>query len=46
LGDRRITYRVLVGKRKGKSQLGKPRPRWEDNNKVDLQKWDVGYGVD
>jgi len=22
--------------------LGRPRSRWEDNNKMDLQKWDVG----
>jgi hypothetical protein len=41
-GERRGVYRVLVGKRDGKRQLGKPRLRWEDNTKTDLQK--VGCG--
>jgi hypothetical protein len=36
-------YRVLVGKREGKRPLGRPRNRWEDNIKVDLQ--EVGCGV-
>ena len=35
-------YRVLVGKPEGKRPLGRPRRRWEDNIKMDLQ--DVGYG--
>jgi len=30
-------YRVLVGKSKGKKPLGRPRLRWEDNIKMDLQ---------
>jgi len=30
-------YRVLVGKPEGKRPLGKPRHRWEDNIKMDLQ---------
>ena len=34
-------YRVLVGKPEGKKQLGRPRCRWEDNIKVDIQ--GVGY---
>jgi hypothetical protein len=34
---RRGVYRVLVGKPEGKRPLGKPRRRWEDNNKIDLQ---------
>ena len=37
MGERRGVYRVLVGKREGKRQLGRPRPRWEDNIKMDLQ---------
>ena len=41
-GERRGVYRVLVGKREGKSPLGRPRLRWEDNIKMDLQK--VGCG--
>jgi len=32
-----------VGKPEGKSPLGRPRRRWEDNIKLDLQ--EVGYGV-
>jgi hypothetical protein len=37
MGERRDVYRVLVGKPEGKRPLGRPRHRWEDNNKVDLQ---------
>ena len=36
-------YRVLVGKPGGKRPLGRPRHRWEDNIKMDLQ--EVGCGV-
>ena len=35
-------YRVLLGKSEGKRPLGKPRPRREDNIKMDLQ--EVGGG--
>jgi hypothetical protein len=37
MGERRGIYRVLVGKPKGKRQLGRPRRGWEDNIKLDLQ---------
>jgi hypothetical protein len=30
-------HRVLVGKTEGKRPLGRPRRRWEDNIKMDLQ---------
>ena len=43
LGVRRGAYRVLVGKPEGKRSLGRPRHRWEDNIKMDLQ--DGGWGV-
>ena len=43
MGERRGVYRVLVGKPEGKRPLGRPRRRWEDNIKVDLQ--EVGCGV-
>jgi hypothetical protein len=33
----RGVYRILVGKPKGKRQLGRHRCRWEDNIKTDLQ---------
>ena len=42
MGERRGVYRVLVGKPEGKRPLGRPRRRWEDNIKMDLQ--EVGYG--
>ena len=38
MGDRKGVYRVLVGKPEGKRPLGRPRRRWEDNIKMDLQK--------
>jgi len=38
-GDRRGVYSVLVGKLEGKRPLG--RPRWKNNIKMGLQKWDV-----
>jgi len=38
MGDRRGLYRVLVGKAEGKSPLGRPGRRWEDNIKMDLEK--------
>jgi hypothetical protein len=41
MGERGI-YRVLVGKSQGKRPFGRPRRRWEDNIKMDLQK--VGCG--
>jgi len=42
MGEERGVYRVLVGKREGKKQLGRPRRRWVDNIRMDLQ--DVGCG--
>ena len=38
MGERRGVYRGLEGKPEGKRPLGRPRLRWEDNNKIDLQK--------
>jgi hypothetical protein len=35
--ERRRAYRILVGKREGKRPLGRPRLRWEDNVKIELQ---------
>ena len=37
MGEGRGVYRVLVGKPEGKRPLGRPRRRWEDNIKMDLQ---------
>jgi hypothetical protein len=38
IGERTDVWRVLVGKPEGKIPLGKPRRRWENNIKTDLQK--------
>jgi hypothetical protein len=35
--ERRGVYRVLVGIHEGKSPLARPRHRWKDNVKMDLQ---------
>ena len=37
MGEERGVHRVLVGKPEGKRPLGRPRRRWEDNIKMDLQ---------
>jgi len=42
MGKSRDIYRVLVGKPEGKRPLGRPRHRWENNNKMDIQ--EVRYG--
>ena len=42
MGERRGVYRVLVGKLEAKRPLGRPRRRWVDNIRMDLQ--DVGCG--
>jgi hypothetical protein len=45
MGEGRGVYRVLVGKPEEKTSLGRPRRRWEDNVKMDLQ--EVGWvGMD
>jgi hypothetical protein len=42
VGERSGVHRVLVGKPEGMRPLGRPRRRWEDNIRMDLQ--DVGFG--
>jgi len=42
MGEERVVYRVLVGKLKGRRPLGRPRHRWVDNIRMDLQ--EVGCG--
>ena len=37
MAESRGVYRVLVRKTGGKRQLGRPRRRWDDNIKMDLQ---------
>jgi len=43
MGESSGVYRVLVWKSEGKRPFGRPRRRWEDNIKMDLQ--EVGYGA-
>jgi hypothetical protein len=40
--EKRGLYRVLVRKPEGKRPFGRPRYRWEDNIKMDIEEWDVG----
>ena len=43
MGEERGGYRVLVRKPGGKRPLGRPRRRWEDNIRMDLQEVGCGY---
>jgi len=42
MGERRGVCRVMLGKPGGKRPIGRPRRRWEDNIKMDLQ--EIGCG--
>ena len=42
MGERKGAYRVLMGKPEGQRPLGRPKRRWSDNIKMDLQ--EVGCG--
>ena len=44
MGEGRGVHRVLVGKPEGKISLGRPKRRWEDNIKMDLQEVGEGCG--
>jgi hypothetical protein len=41
-GEKRNAYRILIGKPQGKIPLERPRRRWEDNIKMDLN--EMGWG--
>ena len=43
MGDRRGIHRVFMGKPEGERPPGRPKYRWEDNIKMELQ--EVGCGV-
>ena len=43
VGVEKGVYRVLVGKPKGRRPLGRPRRRWVDNVRLDLQEVECGY---
>jgi hypothetical protein len=40
--EKRIAYKILVGKPESKTPLGRPRPRWENNIRLDLR--EIGWG--
>jgi hypothetical protein len=42
MGEGKGAYRILVGRPEGRRPLGRPRRRWEDYIKMDLQ--EVGWG--
>ena len=44
IGDRKVAYRVLVGRPEGKTEFGKPRRRWNYNIKIDPS--EVGWSMD
>jgi hypothetical protein len=47
-GEKRNTYRILVGNPEGKPPLGRPRRNWEDDIKMDLREigWDYMDWID
>ena len=45
IGEGRGVHRVMVGKPEGKRRLGRPRRRWEDDIKMDLQEMGGGLGT-
>jgi hypothetical protein len=42
--EKRDAYRILVGRPEGRRPLGRPRRRWEDNIKMNIQ--EVRWGMD
>jgi hypothetical protein len=42
MGEVRGAYNILVGRPEGRTLLGRPRHRWEDNMKMDLM--EIGFG--
>jgi hypothetical protein len=45
MGEKRGAYRILVGRPEGRRPLGRPRRRWEDNIKIDLQEVETWTGL-
>jgi len=43
MGEERKVYRVLLGKPEGRRPLGRPRHRWVDNIRMNLQEVGCGY---
>ena len=45
MGEKRGVYRVLARKSEGKRPPGKPRRRWEDNIKMEIQEMGLGLWI-
>ena len=43
MGEERVMCRFLVGKPEGKRPMGRPRRRWVDTTRTDLQEVGCGY---
>jgi len=43
MGEEREVYRALLGKPERKKSMGRPRCRWVDNIRMDLQELGCGY---
>jgi hypothetical protein len=45
MGEKKCAYKILVGRAEGRRSLGRPRRRWEDNIKMDVQEvgWDMNW---
>jgi len=43
VGEERWVYRVLLGKPEGRRPLGRPRHRWVNNIRPDLQEVGCGF---
>jgi len=43
MGEEREVYRVLLGKPEGRRPLGRPRRRWVDNIRMEVQEVGCGY---
>jgi len=43
MGEERGVYRVLLGKPEGRRPLGRPRRRWVDNIRMDVQEVECEY---
>jgi hypothetical protein len=46
MGENRSAHRILVRRPEGTRPLGRPRRRWEDNIKMDLEEMGWGHGLD
>jgi hypothetical protein len=46
MGEKRCAYRILMGRSEGRRPLARPRHRWEDNIKMDLEEVGWGHGLD